>query len=82
MLEESRYLSKNQVDDDRLLSLRDVRKSVGLSSATIYRRMNASAFPRPLVLSPGCVRWKESDLVAWKKNLPQKPLPPKHGCVK
>lgn len=50
---------------DRFLRLAEVKTIVGLGSSTIYRRIGASTFPRPLELGPGCVRWRQSDIDAW-----------------
>lgn len=50
---------------DRLLQLRDVIDKTRLGKSTIRRRVLSGDFPRPLKLSPGCVRWRESDIEAW-----------------
>lgn len=50
---------------DRLLQLRDVIDKTSLGKSTIRRRVLSGDFPRPLKLSPGCVRWRESDIEAW-----------------
>lgn len=56
---------------DRLLRLRDVAFLVGLSKATIYRKLKAGEFPRP-VASGASVRWKESEIGAWIASLTQR----------
>lgn len=55
---------------DRLLRLSEVKAATGLSHATIYRRMDANAFPRPVRLGPQTVRWRERDIIAWQESLP------------
>jgi prophage regulatory protein len=55
---------------ERLLPIGEVCHRVGLSRATIYRRMAARAFPMSLVLGPTCVRWRLSDIDAWIDALP------------
>lgn len=55
---------------DRLLRLRDVAYLVGLSKATIYRKLKGSDFPRPVCMGAS-VRWRESDIVAWIAALTQ-----------
>lgn len=54
---------------ERLLKLTDVRSMTSLGTSTIYRRMAAGTFPKPLVLSDACVRWRESALLAWIDGL-------------
>ncbi|MBB4272770.1 helix-turn-helix transcriptional regulator [Rhizobium mongolense] len=55
---------------ERLLKLREVRAITSLGTSTIYRRMSVGTFPKPLVLSDACVRWKESTVLAWISALP------------
>jgi len=42
-----------------------VRDRVGLSRATIYRRMLRSEFPASVPLGGHIVGWRESDINAW-----------------
>lgn len=55
---------------DRLLRLRDVAYLVGLSKATIYRKLKLGDFPRPVTMGAS-VRWRESEIVAWIAALTQ-----------
>lgn len=55
---------------ERLLKLREVRAVTSLGTSTICRKMAAGTFPRPLVLSDACVRWKASSIVSWIESLP------------
>lgn len=55
---------------DRLLKLKEVMAIVSLGSTTIYRKMDSGEFPRARRLGPNCVRWLESDIVAWIASLP------------
>lgn len=55
--------------EDRVLRLREVTRIVGLSSATIYRRIRGGHFPRPLRLGGGAaVGWLWSDLQRWLQS--------------
>jgi len=56
---------------ERLLRLAEVRTKVGLGASTIYRRMAAGTFPRPLTLGDLVVRWRASDVDAWIDALPR-----------
>lgn len=64
----------NHANDNRpidgLLRLRDVVAITKMTSSTIYRRMGTGTFPRPLQLSPACVRWRESAIREWLDSLP------------
>lgn len=58
--------------EDRLLRLRDVAHLVGLSKATIYRRIRAGEFPPPVSAGGHSVRWKASTIEAWMAGLTQR----------
>lgn len=55
---------------DYFLSTRTVCEMVGLSTSSIYRRMEANDFPRPRKLSGNVVRWRQSEIVAWMDAQP------------
>ncbi|MDX0955689.1 AlpA family phage regulatory protein [Sinorhizobium medicae] len=59
-----------QVRGERLLKLREVVSMTSLGSSTIYRRMKAGKFPKPKRLSEACVRWRESEIEKWMRELP------------
>jgi len=48
----------------RLMRLEDVKASVGLSQATIYRLIAGGQFPRPCKMGTGS-RWVSSEIEAW-----------------
>jgi predicted DNA-binding transcriptional regulator AlpA len=52
--------------DDRLLPWPKVKDITGLSRTTAWRLQKAGDFPVPVVISPGRVGWRESELQAWK----------------
>lgn len=54
--------------DDRLLPWPKVRDITGLSRTTAWRLQKAGDFPLPVVISPGRVGWRESELQAWKAS--------------
>jgi prophage regulatory protein len=56
---------------DPLLPLRAVRAATGQGSSTIYRKMAIGAFPRPLQIGPGSVRWRTSEIIAWIDGIPR-----------
>ncbi len=53
-----RFLRRTQVED-----------MTGLARTTIYRKMNEGAFPRPVHISKGSVRWIEADVLTWMDRL-------------
>ena len=55
-------------DEDRLLPWKKVRDLTGLSRTTAWRRQKAGDFPPPVVISPGRVGWRESEISAWKAS--------------
>lgn len=53
---------------DRILRLSAVLERTGLSRSTLYRKVQAGAFPRQIRLSERCVGWRESAINAWLLN--------------
>ena len=54
--------------DDRILRLDEVTRTVGLSKSTILRRIRHGQFPRPVRLGAPdtqAVGWRQSDVVKW-----------------
>lgn len=49
----------------RLIRRAEVIARVGLCKASIYNRMNAGEFPRPIPIGSGRVAWLESDIDTW-----------------
>lgn len=49
----------------RLIRRAEVIARVGLCKASIYNRMNAGEFPRPVAIGGGRVAWLESDIDNW-----------------
>ena len=56
-------------EEDRLLKLPEVCRIVGISRTTIYDKMRAETFPRPVDIGSGAVRWRESDVRGWMRSL-------------
>lgn len=50
---------------DALLRVKTVADATGLSSATIYRKLAAGDFPKPVRMGARCTRWKAADVRAW-----------------
>lgn len=54
-----------------LLRLKAVRQLTGLSTATIYRKLDPRSpyfdekFPRPVRIGTRCIAWAEDELAAW-----------------
>lgn len=53
----------------RLLKLKDVILETSLSSATIYRRIEAGQFPRAKPIGGGRVAWVEREVEDWKSRM-------------
>lgn len=52
-------------DPDALLRLPTVSALVGLSGASIYRKLAVGEFPQPVRLGQRCTRWRARDVRAW-----------------
>ncbi|WP_293451077.1 AlpA family phage regulatory protein [Phenylobacterium sp.] len=57
---------------DRLLAWKQVKALTGLSRTTVWRRQRAGDFPLPLVISPGRIGWRESEVEAWVRSRRQR----------
>jgi len=55
----------NTQDKPRLIRRPEVLQRVGLCKASIYNRMSAGEFPRPISIGGGRVAWLESDIDGW-----------------
>ena len=55
--------------DKVLIGIGDLCKQIGVSRATIYRWMHDNAFPSPVRISPGAIRWRSEDIEAWRSSL-------------
>jgi len=55
---------------DSIIRMPDVCARTGLSRATIYARIAAGQFPRPVQLGPRAVGWKTSLVDSWLAALP------------
>ena len=53
---------------ERILRLKSVLERTGLSRSTVYRKVQARTFPKPLKISERCIGWRESDIAAWLRN--------------
>ncbi len=58
--------SPSSTDCERFLRLPSVRDLTGLSTAQLYRLMQAGSFPRPVVLGPNARAWRLAEIKAWQ----------------
>ena len=64
---------------DRLISIREVERLVGLKQSAIYDRISKSQFPPSRSLGLRTIRWLESEVEAWVHELP---IAPAHEAVR
>lgn len=57
--------TKIDVPTKRLLKISEVCDFVGLSRATIYRRVDSGDFPRPVQLSARRIAWLTREVTEW-----------------
>ena len=53
----------------RLLTFREVCRIVGLSRATVYKRIQNGTFPPPIHIAPRVPRWRSDAFQAWIDGL-------------
>jgi prophage regulatory protein len=51
----------------RFLRVREVVRMVGFSKNTLYARIRAGTFPRPIALGPQTTAFLESEIIDWMK---------------
>lgn len=51
-----------------MYSAQKMAEMMGVSVPTIWRWAKAGQLPKPVKLSPGCTRWRESDLNDWMER--------------
>lgn len=47
-----------------------VKKEVGLSRSTLWRRVKGGSFPPPVALGGNLIGWRSCDIEGWKAALP------------
>jgi len=50
---------------ERLIRIGEVKRLTGLSTATLYRKISAKEFPRPVQLGVAARAWPLSDVQNW-----------------
>jgi len=50
---------------DRILRMKEVRQTTGLSSPTIWRERRAGRFPEPVQITARLIGWPESVIRTW-----------------
>ncbi len=62
------YELEDLTESTVLLRLPAVRQRIGLSTATIYRRIAEGTFPRPLKVGAQSVAWIEAEIQQWLRT--------------
>ena len=60
-----------EIDQDkpeRLIRIGEVKRLTGLSGATLYRKVSAKEFPRPVRLGASARAWALSEIQDWIAN--------------
>ena len=52
-----------------LLDVKAVSARTGLARVTVYKRMKAGDFPRPVYPAPRAPRWRSDEIQAWIESL-------------
>lgn len=49
----------------RVMRLKEVMDTTGLSRSTVYKYISDGIFPKPVTLGERCVGWVESEVYDW-----------------
>jgi prophage regulatory protein len=50
---------------ERFIRIKEVRARISLSRSSIYTRVQAGQFPRPINIGVRAVAWRESEIIEW-----------------
>jgi len=53
----------------KLLKMREVLALVGMSRASVYRKLDEGTFPRPVKLGQRAIAWREDTISDWIEGL-------------
>lgn len=53
----------------RILRLPEVKSKTGLSKSTIYARISANEFPKPISLGGRAVGWTDQSILNWIESM-------------
>ena len=56
---------------DRLMRLEEVLEMSSISRSELYRQVADGRFPRPVKVGLRAVRWWQSEVEAWRADLPR-----------
>lgn len=59
------------MQEESYASDRELAKRFGNARPTIWRWIDSLGFPKPVKLSPGCTRWRMSEVIAWEQRQPR-----------
>jgi prophage regulatory protein len=57
--------TQDQAAGERLIRIAEVKNITGLSTASIYRKIAAKEFPRPVALGPMARAWPLTEVQRW-----------------
>ncbi len=61
-----------EVTQDRMIPFENVSRITGYKSKNTLKTKEARGeFPKRIYLSSNCIRWWESEVLAWAQNLPR-----------
>ncbi|WP_273524574.1 helix-turn-helix transcriptional regulator [Rhodosalinus sediminis] len=59
----------SDVEEDRLLRIKQVTAVTGLSRASIYEKVRRGEFPAPVKIGKRAVAWRFSKIIEWISSL-------------
>ena len=63
------HSSPSPSERKKLLRIRQVVETTGLSKSAIYRQIASQTFPRPVKIAPKSVAWVEGEVQDWMEHL-------------
>lgn len=53
----------------QIIRLKELSRILGVSRASIYRKVREESFPLPVRLGPRSIGWRIEDVIRWRESL-------------
>jgi len=53
---------------EKFIRLRELQPLIGLKKASVYRKLRAGTFPRPIKIGDRAIAWRASDVAQWQAS--------------
>ena len=58
-----------EVLDEQFLTVKEVCQRLSIGKSTVWAWSMENRFPKPVLLSARCTRWRLSEIVVWERDM-------------